>query len=95
MSRKFGVEGSRQRVGMQVGKEVPKGGAGFRGKGRWDVRPGRQQGYWVAPVATAETRESRGQSRIQWSLEEETPRNVGIAEGWPFCSGNALHVWVT
>lgn len=35
MSRKFGVEDSRQRVGMQVGKEVPKGGAGFRGKGRW------------------------------------------------------------
>lgn len=46
------------------------------------VRPGRQQGSWVATVAGAETQE-KVEGRLGFSfLEEKTRGSVGVEEGW-------------
>lgn len=73
MSRDDQIEEIRGR-GLQVEGRDAGGKGGAQGRSRMqrerkvDVRPGRQQGSWVATVATAETQE-----RVEGSLRFSGP----------------------
>lgn len=77
--RESGEESSRQRVGMQMGKEGPREEQGAEGK-EGEVRTGRQQGSWVATVEIAETQEKEGSLGFS-GPEEKAMRSEGL-EGW-------------
>lgn len=55
--KKLEEEGFRQRVGMQVGKGVFRGGVGCRGKGRWMLGQGGSMVFWVVIVIIVEIQE--------------------------------------